>query len=167
MLRPVLLILSASILQLVLGISFQGQEKQVPLSSHPSQDVSNAGHVVDREVTTALKKHTDPVDALLSLRPELATELAEKRLIHIFGDEKPEWMTEGDKMRLRRRGKRFADITDHEDFYASQQADTSAGKASARSLIIHFEVVLFTLCRSAKPDTPTPHQALIPTYLNG
>jgi leucyl aminopeptidase len=40
-------------------------------------------------------------------------------------------MTEGDKLRLRRQGKKFVDITDHEEFYA-KQVDTLAGKASMK-----------------------------------
>lgn len=77
-------------------------------------------HAVDDAILSALDTHDDPVAALLSLRPEVATELAEARLLHISGEEKAQWMTEGDKLRLRRLGKKFMDITDHADFYRAQ-----------------------------------------------
>jgi leucyl aminopeptidase len=63
--------------------------------------------------------------------------------LHVVGEQKPEWMTEGDKLRLRRRGKKFVDITDHEEFYA-QQAGILSGKAS-ESLFNPVKVLLFTL----------------------
>jgi len=139
MLRTLLvLLLSTCTSQLVLGSSFQGQDKQVLLIPHPSQEVSNANaraaHVIDKIILAALKTHADPVAALLSLQPELAADLAQKRLLHVFGDEKPEWMTEGDKLRLHRRGKKFADITEHQDFYATQQVDVLSGKANLPNL---------------------------------
>lgn len=85
-------------------------------------------HAVNEAITTTLKNHADPVDALLSLEPERAAILAEARLLRIFGEEEPEWMTEGDKLKLRREGKKFMDITDYEEFY-SQQVTAMAGKA--------------------------------------
>jgi leucyl aminopeptidase len=94
-------------------------------------DASNeAESIADKSaITSALKKYSDPVDALVALQPGSATELAEPRLLHVFGEQKPQWMTEGDKLRLRRRGRKFMDITKNENFYG-QQADASmAGKA--------------------------------------
>ncbi|KAH7106739.1 Zn-dependent exopeptidase [Auriculariales sp. MPI-PUGE-AT-0066] len=41
--------------------------------------------------------------------------LDEKRLVDVFGESAPRWMTEGDKLRLKRLGTAFMDITDHED----------------------------------------------------
>lgn len=128
MLQSVLvLLLSTS--QLALGSSFQ--DNQVILAPYPTPDVPNSHieHVVDKAILTTLDKYSDPVVALLSLQPEIAADLAQPRLLHVIGDKKPEWMTEGDKLRLRRRGKKFVDITDHEYFYA-QQADALSGKAS-------------------------------------
>lgn len=86
-------------------------------------------HVVDESILAALKVHADPVDALLSIQPELAAQLAERRLIHVFGEAEAEWMTEGDKLRLRRQGKKFRDITDHQELY-NDSVITKAGKAS-------------------------------------
>ena len=148
MLRSLLiLLLSICTSQLVLGSLFQGQDKQFLLQPQPSQEDSNAraGHVVDKTILAALETHADPVAALLSLQPELAADLAQKRLLHVFGEEKPEWMTEGDKLHLRRRGKKFADITDHQDFYATQQVDVLSGRASASFLNAQVESFLFTL----------------------
>jgi leucyl aminopeptidase len=111
------------------------EAKQVPLAPSPEVPNTRADHIVDDAIHAALKYHADPVAALISLQPEFATELAQDRLLHVLGDRKPEWMTEGDKLRLRRRGKKFVDITDHHEFYA-QQVDTSSGKASEISLNI-------------------------------
>jgi leucyl aminopeptidase len=126
MLRSVLVLL-LSISQLALGSAFQNE--QTLLSPSPEVQVAHTEHIVDKAVLAALKTHSDPVAALVALQPELAASLAEPRLLHVFGGEKPKWMTEGDKLRLRRRGKKFADITDHQDFIA-QQVDALAGKAS-------------------------------------
>ncbi|KAI3318806.1 peptidase family M28 [Xylariaceae sp. AK1471] len=100
-------------------------DSQVVLGS--SADVSKLDsltpitHTVDDAIIAALDAHPDPVDALVSLRPELVDELAEPRLLHVFGDNQtPRWMTEGDKLRLRRKGRKFKDITDY------QQQDVDA-----------------------------------------
>ena len=119
------------------------EAKQVPLTSSPKVPNTRADHIIDEAILAALKSHADPVAALISLQPELATELAQERLLHVLGDQKPEWMTEGDKLRLRKRGKKFVDITDHHEFYA-QQVDISSGKASEVPLNM-VEMLLFTL----------------------
>lgn len=121
------LVLLLSTSQFALGSAFQ--DKQSFLAPSPDARVAHTEHIVDNAVLAALKTHSDPVAALVALQPEVAASLAEPRLLHVFGDDKPEWMTEGDKLRLRRRGKKFADITEHRDFY-SQQVDALAGKAS-------------------------------------
>jgi leucyl aminopeptidase len=87
------------------------------------------GHVADDAVLAALNKHSDPVAALVSLQPDFAAELAQPRLLHVFGEQSPEWMTEGDKLRLRRYGKKFIDITDHQNFSEQQVEASWAGKA--------------------------------------
>ena len=86
-------------------------------------------HAVDDAILAALNAHDDPVDALISLQPESAAELFEARLIHVFGEPKPEWMKEADKLRLRRQGKKFMDITNHQDLYA-EPMHSWAGEAS-------------------------------------
>ncbi|TGJ79443.1 hypothetical protein E0Z10_g9319 [Xylaria hypoxylon] len=92
-------------------------DSQVVLGSSESLDNDNniPVHVVYDAILAALDAHSDPVDALVSLRPELADELAEPRLLHVFGQDTPRWRTEGDKLRLRRKGHKFKDITDYQD----------------------------------------------------
>lgn len=91
--------------------------------------VTAGKHSVDEKVLAAVKAHSDPVEVMLSLHPEQAATLAEPRLIHVFGEKKAEWMTEGDKLRLRRKGKKFRDITDYQELYTGT-ADAWSGKAS-------------------------------------
>ena len=86
-------------------------------------------HHVDPAILAALEAYPDPVDALLFLRPEVASELSVPRLLHIAGEDASQWLTEGDKLRLRRRGLKFIDITDHEVFYAQHDAHSLAGQA--------------------------------------
>jgi leucyl aminopeptidase len=126
MLLSVALLLSTS--QLGLGSSFG--DAQAVLGLTPQVQDAPTSHVVDEAILAVLKMHPDPVDALLSLQPDLAAELALPRLLHIVGEREPEWLTEGDKLRLRRHGKKFVDITEHHDFYAQQAETALAGKAS-------------------------------------
>jgi leucyl aminopeptidase len=86
-------------------------------------------HVAEDTILAALAANPDPVDALLSLRPGLAGHLATSRLIHVLDEANPRWLTEGDKMRLRRDKKKFMDITDHQELYADGVGAWS-GKAS-------------------------------------
>ncbi|KAJ5404340.1 peptidase family M28 [Penicillium cosmopolitanum] len=99
-------------------------------------------HSVHESILSAIETHADPVAALVSLQSEdearAKTEaaLAEPRLLRRLGapNAKAEWMTEGDKMRLRREGVKFMDITDHEDFY-KEQVDALAGKPRLPDLV--------------------------------
>jgi leucyl aminopeptidase len=113
-----LLLLSTSLF----STSSASQEAQVHLTAAAKQ------HQVDPAILAALEQYPDPVDALVSLHPEAAEQLAEPRLLHISGESSAQWMTEGDKLRLKRQGKKFTDITDHEAFY-KEQVNTLAGKA--------------------------------------
>lgn len=88
-----------------------------------------AQHEVDPAILAALKAHKDPVDAYIALHPEEADKLSEKRLLHLSGEKEAQWMTEGDKMRLRRKHRKFADITDYEEFYNQNAISAQAGKA--------------------------------------
>lgn len=96
--------------------------QRVLLSQNPSK------HAVDPAILAALEAHKDPVDAWIALHPEVAETLSQPRLLHVAGDKTAQWLTEGDKLRLRRKGRKFVDITDHHEFYA-QQVGTMAGKA--------------------------------------
>lgn len=104
----------------------------------PSQEqvvlAPSSSHTVDEAILAALKTHADPVDALLSLQPESVIALSEPRLLLVFGEEKSQWLTEGDKLRLRRAGKKFMDVTDHEEFY-SQQMEASTAREPCESRI--------------------------------
>lgn len=118
-------ICTSSLLLLSTGListSSASQEAQVHLTAGAEQ------HQVDPAILAALEKYPDPVDAFIALHPEAAEQLAEPRLLRLFGESSAQWMTEGDKMRLKRQGKQFTDITGHEDFY-KEQVNTLAGKA--------------------------------------
>lgn len=124
-------------------VSSPRQGDQVVLAPPPNEDTASPSyadahgdHVVDDTILAALNTHSDPVDALVSIQPDLAAELAEPRLIHVFGEPKPAWMTEGDKLRLRREHKKFMDITDHQELY-TEQVTSMAGKASEITPITH------------------------------
>lgn len=131
---PKLLLLLSSLTQHAVSSPRQGG--QVVLAPPTTEDAvapayadAHAGHVVDESILAALDAHANPVDALISLQPELAAQLAERRLIQVFGEAKPGWMTEGDKLHLRRQHKKFMDITDHQDLYTGS-VNSMAGKAS-------------------------------------
>ncbi|KAK4686779.1 bacterial leucyl aminopeptidase, partial [Tremellales sp. Uapishka_1] len=94
-------------------LSFDRNTDQEFLSGSASQ-----AHPVHPSIHKALEEYpSDPVLALLSIRPELAEHLAEPRLLQVFG-EAPVWGSEGDKLRLRRQGKGFIDLTENQDLYA-------------------------------------------------
>ncbi len=114
------------LLSVQVGLSSAARDAQTILT--PPSDAPHGAHVVDSAILAALEAYPDPVDALVSLQPELAAGLAEPRLLCVPGEDAPEWMTEGDKLRLRRLGKKFVDITEHRHFYA-QQAYAASGKA--------------------------------------
>ncbi|KZL79774.1 peptidase family m28 [Colletotrichum incanum] len=120
-----LLLLGSS--QLVLG----SPSDQVVIAPSAEDNVAVPGKTwaVDSSVRTALENHSDPVDALVSLQPEMAAKMSEARLIHVFGEKKAEWMTEGDKLRLRRKGRKFRDITDFQELY-TESVDARSGKAN-------------------------------------
>jgi leucyl aminopeptidase len=107
----------------------------IALGSADSQQVlwpptqSQHEHAVSSDILQALEIHADPVEAFLYLHPEASDELAQPRLLYVADAHEPQWMTEGDKMRLRRQGKKFTDITDHEDFIRDQQVSAEESKA--------------------------------------
>ena len=108
---PSSLLLLASTLLATSAAASGSQKVLTPPSRHQHD------HRVDADVLAALEKHKDPVDAYISLFPDSAAKLAEPRLLHIAGEDKARWLTEGDKMRLRRIPAKFADVTDHYQFY--------------------------------------------------
>ncbi|KIJ63872.1 hypothetical protein HYDPIDRAFT_112847 [Hydnomerulius pinastri MD-312] len=61
----------------------------------------------------------DPVRVMCIVDPVNAAELDEPRLLQVFGKEAV-WMTEGDKLRLRKQGLAFMDLTGREDLFAER-----------------------------------------------
>ncbi|KAF8837815.1 Zn-dependent exopeptidase [Paxillus ammoniavirescens] len=61
----------------------------------------------------------DPVKVMRLVDPAYAAELDEPRLLQVFGREAV-WMTEGDKLRLRKQGLSFMDLTGREDHFAAK-----------------------------------------------
>ncbi|KAJ6114780.1 peptidase family M28 [Penicillium sp. IBT 16267x] len=126
-----------TILILLLGTAHVARAADAQVVFAPvSETPSKFEHSVDDEILAALKAHSDPVAALISLNPDHESLLAQPRLLRVLGDDsEPQWMTEGDKLRLRRQGKKFVDITDHEEFYAEQIHTQTAGKPHLPELV--------------------------------
>ncbi|KAL7419745.1 hypothetical protein Q5752_005661 [Cryptotrichosporon argae] len=105
--------------------------KPVSQSPHSAPAAANA---IPPAVLAALDAHPDDlVAAFLSVEPGRAAELAAPRLIEVLGDgEGPRWMTEGDKMALRRERKVFLDLTERPD--AQLGATAFAGSAHTPDL---------------------------------
>ncbi|GJC93137.1 Peptide hydrolase [Colletotrichum higginsianum IMI 349063] len=125
--------LSAQLLLLLgssqLVLSSPGDQVVIAPSTSSAEADGVSAWAVESHITAALEKHADPVDALVSLQPEMAAKMAEARLLHVAGEAKAEWMTEGDKLRLRRKGKKFRDITDFQELY-TESVDAKSGKAN-------------------------------------
>lgn len=109
---------------------------QIPLGK-----AAVALHEINPKIVDAIAKYADPVDAYVAVYPEAAGEFAERRLLHVGGEETAEWMTEGDKLRLRRKGKKFRDVTDHEEFMKQQVAIQSQPARKSPS----YDATAFTL----------------------
>ncbi|KAG5982550.1 hypothetical protein E4U55_001737 [Claviceps digitariae] len=121
---------------LLLGTSLVAVGTASPDAQIPLGGATSKTHQVDAAILAALEKHPDPVDAFVSLYPERADELAQPRLLYIF-NENTKWMTEGDKLRLKRKGKKFADLTDHDEFIKANQMSSKAGEAHLPKLSHH------------------------------
>ncbi|KIJ11085.1 hypothetical protein PAXINDRAFT_119169 [Paxillus involutus ATCC 200175] len=61
----------------------------------------------------------DPVKVMRLVDADNAAELDEPRLLQVFGKDAV-WMTEGDKLRLRKQGLSFMDLTGREDLFAAK-----------------------------------------------
>ena len=120
--KKALLLLSLSLASLSSAAS--GNDAQVVLAPNMPQ------YDVDRAILDALEAHKDPVEAYIALKPEMADQLAEARLLHVSGEKEPRWATEGEKLRLKRKGKKFTDVTDYHEFYEEHAAGVMEGKAS-------------------------------------
>lgn len=108
-----------------LGLLFLGLAQGTLSSSAAGQAVlgstsdrhTDNGMFTQDAIAAALEKHDDPVEAMLFLDPSLADQVNERRLLHVRGDKEAKWLTEGDKMRLRRQGRKFVDITGYDEYY--------------------------------------------------
>ncbi len=88
-----------------------------PLCPDPDRTVTFYESHTESHILSILSQYEDPVEAMLSLHPSLEAELAEPRLLQIMDKEgETRWMTEGDKMRLRRAGVDFIDLTGRSGF---------------------------------------------------
>jgi hypothetical protein len=79
-----------------------------PLAASPSKSDSF-------NIEEFVEQYEDPVEAMKAYDPSSAYELDQPRLIEVFGEGEPVWMTEGDKLRLRKNGKAFMDVTEFRD----------------------------------------------------
>jgi hypothetical protein len=81
----------------------------------------------------------DVVGLLKELDPSIAEELDEPRFIWVFGSDKGQdgngvageggrWMTEGDKVVLRRQGKTFVDLTGREGRWSGDKSGSGSGE---------------------------------------
>jgi leucyl aminopeptidase len=120
--KKTLLLLSLSLASF--GSAASGNDAQVVLAPNTPQ------HDIDRAILDALEAHKDPVDAYIALNPDMADQLVEPRLLHVSGEKEPRWATEGEKLRLKRKGNKFTDVTDYHEFYEEHAAGIMEGKAS-------------------------------------
>lgn len=134
-------------------------DTQRVLAPIPDWTVSppHGDHSVHESILAAIENNPDPVAALISLqsedvRAETEATLAEPRLLRMMGEAKPEWMTEGDKMRFRRLGIKFMDITDHEKFYAEQIHAMAAAKPSELPSYGVILAIINTSTRQIRPN---------------
>lgn len=109
----------AALVPISLFLSFASASVLHPASQ--SQHILGATNVdiSEANIHRVLAAHdNDPVEIMRLLDPAYAATLDEPRLLEVFGAE-PVWMTEGDKLRLRKQGLSFMDLTGREDIFRS------------------------------------------------
>jgi len=148
----------------VVATPITNDDAQLPLSSLLSSSLGGE-HTIHPSILTALERYPDdPVDALLAVKPDLAEMMGEPRLLRIFGEEPREaiWMTEGDKLRLRREGKKFMDLTKSRDLLSEYLIAGQARKPRC------FPLTTFKLTDPRHPQhhTPTLHPSDLPRSLH-
>ena len=136
-----------------------------------ASDHTGNGMFTQDAIAAALKKHDDPVEAMLFLDPSLAAQVNEPRLLHVHGDKEAKWLTEGDKMRLRRQGRKFIDITGYDEYYNDVESlfagDPRKSYAHRMIAMRSWVRVLMNSGRPAQIHPPAPHQASAQPYLGG
>ncbi|ORY22232.1 peptidase [Naematelia encephala] len=87
-------------------------------------------------ILEALSTYNDPVQAMVALHPSSADMLAEPRLLEVMDGSEVRWMTEGDKLRLRREDIDFIDWT-RRDLLVERgfQADPNMPKVSHQAQV--------------------------------
>ncbi|TFK52279.1 Zn-dependent exopeptidase [Heliocybe sulcata] len=75
--------------------------------------------------------YPDPVDLYKAVDPAGAADLDEPRLLRIPGLDGTQWMTEGDKLGLRRQGVKFIDVTETQDLGVRNAARVQAASGNA------------------------------------
>ncbi|RSH93484.1 hypothetical protein EHS25_007840 [Saitozyma podzolica] len=107
---------------------------------------TSSGFVDLERIQAILAQQTDPVEAMLLIDPSMAKELAEPRLLQLFNGKdaggEPKWMTEGDKMGLRRQGIDWIDLTGRDslvspDFDARPNVPDISHQAQVRKVFPH------------------------------
>ncbi|KAH0835054.1 Zn-dependent exopeptidase [Lanmaoa asiatica] len=82
----------------------------------------NDVEITEATINRLLAAHKDdPVEVMRLVDPVYAATLDEPRLLEVFGAE-PVWMTEGDKLRLKKKGLSFMDLTGREDIFRSTRS---------------------------------------------
>jgi hypothetical protein len=123
---------------------------QLPLQLHQDHEFDLPSHIpahprlLDPALIKALTApdadiEFDVVGLLKELDPSIAEELDEPRFIWVFGDDEGQdgngveseggrWMTEGDKVVLRRQGKKFVDLTGREGRWSGDKSGSGSGE---------------------------------------
>jgi leucyl aminopeptidase len=80
--------------------------------------------VTEANIKHLLAAHDDdPVEVMRLVDPVYTPILDEPRLLQVLGTE-PVWLTEGDKLRLKKQGLSFMDLTGHEYHFMSTVSST-------------------------------------------
>ncbi|KZT27406.1 Zn-dependent exopeptidase [Neolentinus lepideus HHB14362 ss-1] len=79
------------------------------------EEVSSPVDALAHRIQELSLTYADPVELYKAVDPAGAADLDEPRLFRVPGLEGAMWLTEGDKLRLRRQGVKFVDITETQD----------------------------------------------------
>jgi hypothetical protein len=119
---------------------------------------TSSGFVDLERIQAILAQQTDPVEAMLLIDPSMAKELAEQRLLQLFNGKdaggEPKWMTEGDKMGLRRQGIDWIDLTGR-DSLVSPDFDARPSE---------YRAALFSYSSAVSAHTPADKRPSRQTY---
>lgn len=94
----------------------------------------------------------DPIEVIRLLDPHYAKILHAPRLVEVFGTE-PVWMTEGDKLRLKKQGLSFTDLTGHENITSTLSSNKDNGACVLPWGFVYSSMNNPPHCRMARPST--------------